>query len=133
MAARHIVLSLALLTLAPLAAARAANPQTGCYEHIEQTLTGAGDLKVEVVEQVCDADIERVYVTNRSSGRVLIFSYYRTGVSPMMRRADLPPTITWLDADHLRIDIDVIDQVVSQRSRVGRVHVEYRIGRTIYR
>jgi len=127
-----MVLFAVVLIIVALAAyaVREVRAQFKCFDTVEQNVIGPGDLNVEVGEEVCDQDMERLYLTSRStSDRLLIFSYDRTPASPMIRREDVPPDVTWLDADHLRISIDVVDQVASQRSRVGRVDVEYRIGR----
>ena len=136
MARRHIVLLVVVLIIGALAAyaITEAGARFACLDSVEQTVAGPGDLSVEVGEEVCDADMERLYLTSRStSERVLILSYYRTAASPIDRREDVPPTVTWLATDHLLISIDVVDQVVWQRSSVRGVRVEYHIGRTVYR
>ncbi len=40
--------------------------------------------------------------------------------------------MTWLDAGHLRIAIDVVSMVLERHETVGGIAVQYRIGREIY-
>jgi hypothetical protein len=125
----------ALLTLAAAAAVGRAGfrGQERCSSQVEQTVTGLADRDVLIVDEVCDTEIERVYLQTRDSRRRwLIFSYERMGPSPMLQREDVPPTVTWLDSRHLRIDIDVVSQVFERREVVEGIHVQYRIGREMY-
>jgi hypothetical protein len=136
MAKRDIFLLSLTAIIAALAATcigRELRKRFGCYDNLEQTVTGPADLDVQVIDELCDSEMELVYVTSSRSGRrVLIFSYYRTPPSPMIRREDVPPTIRWLDSTHLLVSIDVVDQVTRQRYDVEGVQVGYRIGRILY-
>ncbi len=116
-----------------LAAGRWWQAQTARYRNVERIVRGPADRDAQIVDEICDVSIEYVYVQRRESAdRQLVFSYYPMAASPMLQREDVPPTVTWLDAGHLRIAIDVVSQVLERHERVEGIAVQYRIGREIY-
>ena len=124
---------LVVLGAGGLAAGRWWQAQTACFRNVEQIVRGPADRDAQIVEEVCDVDIEYVYVQRRGSAdRQLVFSYARMAGSPMLQREDVPPTVTWPDAGHLRIAIDVVSQVLERHETVEGIAVQYRIGREMY-
>jgi hypothetical protein len=131
-------IGLAIFALAGLGAAAAVSStewrkHQGCSSHVEHTLRGPADRDVQIVEDVCDLDIEYVYLQSRDlRRRWLIFSYERMGGSPMFRREDVAPTVTWLDRRRLLIEIDVVSHIFERRAIVGGIDVQYRVGHEVY-
>ena len=128
-----ILFLLLVLGAGALAAGRWWRTQTACFRNVEQIVRGPADRDAQIVDEVCDVEIEYVYLhRRRSDDRQLLFSYARMAGSPMLQREDVPPTVSWLDAGHLRIAIDVVSQVLERHETVEGIEVEYRIGREMY-
>ncbi len=66
--------------------------QTACYRNVEQIVRGPADRDAQIVDEICDVNIEYVYVQRRGSAdRQLVFSYYPMAASPTLQREDVPP------------------------------------------
>lgn len=131
---RRILILCALATLAGAAwTAWAWWSRDDCFRQVEQRLRGPDAYDAEIVDEVCDADIEYVYLRERESGgRSLVLSYFRVAASPMFRRRDVPPNVGWLDRTHLLIEIDMVSEIIEQHETANGIQVQTRIGRVLY-
>ena len=104
-----------------------------CFRQVEQRVRGPDGYDAEIVDEVCDVEIEYVYLRARDTGeRSLVFSYQRMAGSPMFQRADVPPTVRWLDRTHLLVAIDMVSSIAERHGSVNGVGIQYRIGRIAY-